>query len=372
MKSNIKMHGKPITMSNATTSKTTMPKSTMSAEKKQAMLNELTQQFTSYHLNMEEAMASDKPIKFVMSQTGMVEIRENEVATFKVQPKSIPGAPKVQQGFEMKLPKIPYALYQQTIAFFRGICEKMNNDEAAVQLYWNKKKEEYFIHVPIQEVSGASVNFTRDEAVESDKDCLLVMDIHSHNTMKAYFSGVDDNDEKETRLFGVIGELDEEHPSHAFRAVCGGTPIELSIWDVFENPLQNVEVPDDWYNRVTKKKYQTLAKMPHGYTNRYKGFFERDENDSFGQQEFYSYQHLNQQLDDDDETEFDSVDSYGLDNDLMIHDLNMMIETFSDEQIMAILALVYSNHEEVTKKFLHQDNLKEAQSALDEILTEYV
>ena len=33
------------------------------------------------------------------------------------------------------------------------------------------------------------------------------MDIHSHNTMGAFWSGTDNADEKETRLFGVLGKI---------------------------------------------------------------------------------------------------------------------------------------------------------------------
>jgi hypothetical protein len=46
------------------------------------------------------------------------------------------------------------------------------------------------------------------------------MDIHSHNTMPAKFSFIDDQDEKATRLYAVLGKLDGYWPGIDLRLSC--------------------------------------------------------------------------------------------------------------------------------------------------------
>ena len=60
------------------------------------------------------------------------------------------------------------------------------------------------------------------------------MDFHSHNTMPAVFSGTDNADEKETRLYAVAGRLNRTFPEITVRAGCAGKFIPLNPEDVFE------------------------------------------------------------------------------------------------------------------------------------------
>lgn len=45
----------------------------------------------------------------------------------------------------------------------------------------------------------------------------IILDLHSHNTMPAYFSPTDDRDEQEGRFYGVMGRLDLPNPQLALR-----------------------------------------------------------------------------------------------------------------------------------------------------------
>lgn len=54
-----------------------------------------------------------------------------------------------------------------------------------MQIFYNLETEKYEIYYPEQKVTSASVVFTRNHDMESDK--VLVMDIHSHGTMNAFF-----------------------------------------------------------------------------------------------------------------------------------------------------------------------------------------
>lgn len=61
-----------------------------------------------------------------------------------------------------------------------------------------------------------------------------MMDAHSHGAMGAFFSSVDDHDEKGTRLFMVLGRLNREKPECRLRAGIAGFYKDLRLADVFE------------------------------------------------------------------------------------------------------------------------------------------
>lgn len=130
--------------------------------------------------------------------------------------------------FRMTEKKIPYGILTDVVAFFKRNPLK----EAAVQIFYNMETEEYEIYYPEQKVTSASVIFTRNHDMENDK--VLVMDIHSHGTMNAFFSSIDNNDEKGTRLFMVFGNLDKKEITHKLRAGIAGNYKMLKLNDVFE------------------------------------------------------------------------------------------------------------------------------------------
>ena len=57
--------------------------------------------------------------------------------------------------------------------------------QSAYAQYWDKVKEDYFLHVPKQEVSGAQVNFENEPEMLNNPDIVIVMDSHSHVNMGA-------------------------------------------------------------------------------------------------------------------------------------------------------------------------------------------
>lgn len=227
---------------------------------------QLQEQLTSFHQSLDDALKSDKATRYVTSTNGLMEVRNNDIGVFIVKTDKIAGAEKIQESFTLNLPKkIPYEIFLQAISFFRGVADRFSNAETALQIFWNRSKEEYFVYCPKQEVTGATVDFTRDPVLEQEH--LLVMDIHSHNTMGAFFSATDNKDEKETRLFGVIGKIRDEMPEFKFRAVCAGNHIDnLSLFDIFENPFGDVNVPDDWYAQVSKKVFVPAATIDRNYS----------------------------------------------------------------------------------------------------------
>lgn len=128
--------------------------------------------------------------------------------------------------FHLTGPKIPMEILEQVIGFFK----LTPTTEAAIQLFCLPNGT-YEIYVPKQVCTDSTVEYLRSR--EREEEWTLMLDIHSHGRYPAFFSCIDDRDEKGTRLFLVIGNLDTEHITYAFRAGIAGFYQQLQIEDVF-------------------------------------------------------------------------------------------------------------------------------------------
>lgn len=219
----------------------------------------------SFHVGLDGVHDSTRPIKFIMSKNGVMKVVQNSIGLFIVGTKDVPGLPDLGEGVLLNIPKVPYPMLLQTITFFRAVMEKFNNTEAMVQFYYDRSTSSYIMHCPDQEVSGASIKFKRDQSM--DDKYTLVMDIHSHNTMGAFFSNIDDADEKETRIFGVIGKLKNDDPEMKFRISVGGDFKEISVFDIFEYPFPEASFPKEWLDKCVKHvSYSTYSTYSRGKT----------------------------------------------------------------------------------------------------------
>jgi len=174
----------------------------------------------------------------------------------------------IKPGFKLKIPKLPGHMYAQILAFFRHyvIDLKIHGvTEAMSQIYWDNETQEYFINIPEQEVTGGAVryNFDKQDPRTLKKSVVRVFDIHSHNTMSSFFSGVDDGDEKGRQFYGVIGEIDKDSHTHKFRIGINGDYCEVKAEDIIDfSTFQEtgVEFPQVWRGKVTipAATYQNL------------------------------------------------------------------------------------------------------------------
>lgn len=223
-----------------------------------------------------------KPINYVLRGDGLWEVRQNDVGMFWAHKAAakLPGFPKEDnhEAFMIRHGKIPYNLFKEILFFFKDICDE-SKDEVYVQILWNNEEQKYFNYCPEQTVSGGSVEFKRD--IELEAKHTLVCEIHSHNRMGAFFSTIDDNDEKGDRFFGVIGKLDTSIPEMKFSFVCGGKRILLgSLYDIFEKPEVEENIfPQEWKKRVTKRSYITSMA---GYGSNYSYSAKEGETKTYG------------------------------------------------------------------------------------------
>lgn len=207
--------------------------------------------------SLEEAVSSGKQIVFVPSSDGKIyEVRNNQIGTFIAEADSVSLFSKVRAGFIPALPKIPYSILSEIIAFFKTFVTEKSENEAMANIYWSFEEEKYRVHVPKQTVTKASVD-TNLPDIDEEK-FLLVMEVHSHNTMGAVFSRTDDKDEIATRLYTVIGRLDKVFPDMTTRISVGGKHLVIDPAIVFDGI--GGEFPEKWKEAVEIRKNQKEEK----------------------------------------------------------------------------------------------------------------
>ncbi|MCM3164720.1 MULTISPECIES: hypothetical protein [Metabacillus] len=190
------------------------------------------------------------PFNIVASKDGrLYEIRKSEFGTMSVPVQSLQRLEEVPTGFQMDLPKIPGYLLERVVTFFRDYCLEFDY-EVMVQFFWNKELESYEVRCPIQSVSKVEVSFT--ESIYSE-DLVEVLQIHSHNSMPAYFSPTDNYDEKRFFIYGVIGNLHTHKPSKVLRVGFNGFYYELEYDQIFTDfdITRYREYPLEWKDNVS-------------------------------------------------------------------------------------------------------------------------
>lgn len=123
---------------------------------------------------------------------GIWQRRDEPVGVFVIQQEKFDGkkyglTEECKVSYTAKLPKIPVTILMNIIKFFREIQAKFSS-EVYISIYWDKVKQDYFLFVPRQEVSGAAVHFENDYDMLNNPDIFIVADIHSHNTFGKHYS----------------------------------------------------------------------------------------------------------------------------------------------------------------------------------------
>ena len=224
--------------------------------------------------------------------------------------------------------KVPFEYLNQIISFFKKVMEVnfgggrsgVGQDcEAMAHILWNKEEKKYEIGIPTQRVSKASVNYEFNH-IDQNKHVIIV-DIHSHNTMSAFFSGTDDGDDKKGCWFaGVVGHLNKDVCQVKFRFTNYGIFREVKLDEIFESESYELvisdTVPNEWMDKVqgtytaTAPRSSNVSNLPARPNHRPDGTRQRDfgwDRDSvddrlswmYADMGGYEYQHMG--MVDDDE-----------------------------------------------------------------------
>ena len=208
------------------------------------------------HIVVSSAMTDDdllwvKVICLVPARDGRIyELRKMEQGEFIAPKNNVVDFSEIRAGFAPALPKIPAQLMGQIIAFFRAFMTENEENEALALIYWDKAEKRFFAYVPKQSACKEEVEANLHDCPYDDEErYICYADIHSHNSMDAFFSRKDDRDERSVGLYFVLGELDHFYPTLKARIFCGDSFVPIDPAEVIEGLEQ--PFPQEWLEQVS-------------------------------------------------------------------------------------------------------------------------
>lgn len=214
----------------------------------------------STYTDINQTFDENVIMHYIMHGGGISIIRNSNFGqiTVNIDKKEIPNLPILEDKFIFKNNKIPINILNQIINFFKQIHNKTNT-EVLVEIYYNFKLKDYKAYCPKQTVSDAHLTRDPEDNFELCKQGYrLIMDIHSHNTMPAFWSSIDNNDETAFRLYGVIGDITNDNCQILIRSKIENYDINLNINDIFDNNLnESLDIPQLWFDNVSTLSLNT-------------------------------------------------------------------------------------------------------------------
>ncbi|MYL35447.1 hypothetical protein GLW08_20300 [Pontibacillus yanchengensis] len=206
----------------------------------------------NHYWRLSEFLEDRKSHNIVASRDGhLYEIRRTPFGMISVpaSENALRRLEEVPKGFQFELPLIPGEIMEQILTFFRKYCNPWVESEVMIQIFWHKTEHYYKAICPPQKVSKVHVDA---EPMTGDGELVEVLQIHSHNTMDAYFSSTDNADEQRFLLYGVVGRLNETNPSILLRVGLNGYFYTLPIERVFTNFNKSKDnaYPIEWDNNI--------------------------------------------------------------------------------------------------------------------------
>jgi PRTRC genetic system protein A len=133
--------------------------------------------------------------------------------------KNISILESVALSAQMHIPKVPARPFAKVVEFFKAVYNE-HHSECVVLIFYNEETQQFKIIPPKQEVSFASIDYDRLLIVDG---YTMIGTIHSHGSMSAFHSGIDDDDEKTfDGLHITIGDIDEDEQSISSSIVANG------------------------------------------------------------------------------------------------------------------------------------------------------
>ena len=141
----------------------------------------------------------------------------------------ITGLPPLLATFELHRPLIPARWLTAVLDHARqaGTQHRMARPaEAMYHFHWDDDR--WRVAIPEQLADPSRVGYSGGDAPS------IVLDLHSHHEMDAFFSETDDADEQGLRIYGVIGKI-YSRPELRLRVGVYGDWLELKPTEVFEH-----------------------------------------------------------------------------------------------------------------------------------------
>ena len=139
------------------------------------------------------------------------------------------GLPLLKDRFRLLVPKLPESLLTAVFKDAR-LARRPDGGLNEVLYQFHHDGQTVQLKKPTQEATAVSV--TSITTSNSD-DENIICDLHSHGNMDAFWSETDDMDERNGRLYAVVGKVDSDKPEMRLRVGVYGSWMSLPVSAIF-------------------------------------------------------------------------------------------------------------------------------------------
>ncbi len=176
-----------------------------------------------------EHPAEPMPNYYFLDEHGFVsEVRRTQTGIFSV---PVQGKLQSEPPLTLFVPRIPVSILEEIVGTFQVSPDIEHLAYVVFDTYHH-----YSVYWPEQTSSMVSVE-AQEGFMETDER-FIVLQIHSHGRMPAFFSRQDDADEVRTGLYGVVGLCHQTYPEIRFRMSCGGKFWSVTPKDIFSGDIR--------------------------------------------------------------------------------------------------------------------------------------
>jgi PRTRC genetic system protein A len=169
---------------------------------------------------------------YVMAGNGVWVEAENDFFRARVQavPVKVRGLADLEPQLFLRN-KIPIDCFDKVNLIIRNNADRQIYEEQFFVITWNKEKEHFDTWYPPQRQAASKVKYDT-----TGIDYPIIVELHTHGTMPAFFSPKDNKDETGMHIYGVIGRLDRICPEIRLRVGVYGYWQPVRFCDVFDYP----------------------------------------------------------------------------------------------------------------------------------------
>lgn len=171
------------------------------------------------HVNDGQSEMPSDDICYIVAKEGIFLKKKLGIMESIAPVKNISILESVSASARMNINPIPAATFAKVVEFFREV-HRQYTSEAMVLLFYNEETGKYRVLPPKQSVTYGGIDYDRNLTIEG---FTMVGDIHSHGSMSAFHSGVDDSDEDSfDGLHITVGNVADEEFSLSGSIVSNG------------------------------------------------------------------------------------------------------------------------------------------------------
>lgn len=192
----------------------------------------------TYHIHRRAPLPPTDALayQYVLAATGVYLRAENHffAVLLPVVRCSIRGLVPLQPNFRVKVPHLPGRLLAAVLGDARQARRRDGGLNEALY-HFHHDGARVRVVKPAQRATAAGVVGAESHTAG------VILDLHSHGNMGAFWSGTDNGDEQGFRVYGVIGRLDER-PEIRLRLGVYGYWFPLPVSVLFDGPGSFVDV----------------------------------------------------------------------------------------------------------------------------------